>query len=168
MERVFLLLPASSLFDKWIGSAAEIGMAAMTFYGCVSICIVNPLFWGQRVQIVAGSNPARPFLKTIEVCWGAYGSPPPSAPATSFWKGRILAVTNRWIEVDNDCFGPDKKNHHWQIILLISRCVSIKRKRLGNFIRRKRDAMTLEAKTKKMLLEKLEQFIEKRDVLLLE
>lgn len=77
-----------------------------------------------------------------------------------------MAITNRWIEVDNNCFGPDKKNNHWQIILLISRCISIERKRLGNFIRRKRDSMIFQAKTKKMLLEKLEQFIERKDVLL--
>ena len=79
-----------------------------------------------------------------------------------------MSVIGRWIEVDNDCFGPDKKNNHWEFILLINRCVSIERKRLGNFIRRKRDSMTLQAKTKKMLLEKLEQFIERKDVLLLE
>ncbi len=76
-----------------------------------------------------------------------------------------MAVIKRWIELENDCFGPDKQNNHWQIILLISRCVSIKRKRLGDFVRRKRDSMLLQAKTKKTLLEKLEQFVERTDVL---
>lgn len=77
-------------------------------------------------------------------------------------------ISKRWIEVDDNCFGPDKKNNHWEIILLISQCTLIQRKRLGNFVRKKRDAMSLEAKTKKLLLEKLEQFIEQKNVLLLE
>lgn len=79
-----------------------------------------------------------------------------------------MAVIKRWIEVDDSCFGPDKKNQHWEMFLFICRCTLIERKRLGNFIRRKRGVISLVAKTKKAVREKLEQFIERKDVLLLE
>lgn len=79
-----------------------------------------------------------------------------------------MAVTKRWIEVDDECFGPDKRNQHWEMFLIIYRCTLIERKRLGNFIRRKRDVISLVAKTKKAVREKLEQFIERKDVLLRE
>lgn len=79
-----------------------------------------------------------------------------------------MAIIKRWIEVDDNCFGPDKKNHHWEMFLIICRCTLIKRKRLGDFVRRKRDVISLVAKTKKAVREKLEQFIQKKDVQLLE
>jgi len=77
-------------------------------------------------------------------------------------------IAKRWIEVDDGCLGPDKQNSHWVMYLFVSFCVLIKRKRLGNYVRRRRNIHALEGRTKKELRQKLEEYMTQPNVFLKE
>jgi len=76
----------------------------------------------------------------------------------------------RWIELQNDCLGPDKKETGWQMFLIIKRCCSyIAKKKSGptKIVRRKDDVIVLTGKRKKDVLKKLNDFVERKNVILL-
>lgn len=77
----------------------------------------------------------------------------------------------RWIEVIDECFGPDKEGHRWQMFLLIKRCCSyISHKKSGpvEVIRRQSDVLALTNRCKKGVVRQLQNFIDRKDVILLE
>ena len=77
---------------------------------------------------------------------------------------------NRWIELQNECFGPNKKDGHWQIFFVIKRCCSyIAKKKSGptEIIRRKSDVIALTGRRKKDVIHQLSDFVERKDVTLL-
>jgi len=77
----------------------------------------------------------------------------------------------RWIEVADECFGPDKKKGFWQMFLVIKRCCSyIAKKKSGpvEVIRRQNGVLKLTDKRKKGVVRQLQDFIDRKDVILLE
>ncbi len=77
----------------------------------------------------------------------------------------------RWIELQDECFGPDKKNHLWQMFLIVKRCCSyISHKKSGpiEVVRRQTDVLELTGKRKKDVIQQLQDFINKKDVILKE
>lgn len=80
-------------------------------------------------------------------------------------------AVKRWIEVANECFGPDKKETGWQMFLIIKRCCSyISHKKSGpvEVVRRQGDVLVLTDKRKKGVVQQLQNFIGRKDVILLE
>lgn len=77
-------------------------------------------------------------------------------------------VKKRWIEVDDQCFGPDRQESGgWYLWLLICFCKRIARKDGTTFDQRRRGVKVIEARTKKAALKNLEEFMEQSDVVLL-
>jgi len=77
----------------------------------------------------------------------------------------------KWIEVADECFGPDKKGRGWQMFLVIKRCCSYiakKKSGLTKIVQRKDDCILLSGKRKKDVLQQLQNFIGRKDVMLLE
>jgi hypothetical protein len=76
----------------------------------------------------------------------------------------------KWVELENECFGPDKKGRSWQMFLLIKRCCSyISHKKTGNVevVRRQGDVIALTGKRKKDVVQQLADFITRKDVVFL-
>jgi len=73
----------------------------------------------------------------------------------------------RWIELENECFGPDKNKEGWQIALIIWRCCSyIAKKKSGpvEVKRRQKDVIVLTGKRKKDVRQQLMDFVARKDV----
>ena len=77
----------------------------------------------------------------------------------------------RWIEVADECFGPDKKKGFWQMFLVIKRCCSyIAKKKSGpvEVVRRQNDVFVLTDKSRKGVIQQLQNLINRKDVIFLE
>jgi len=75
-------------------------------------------------------------------------------------------VIKRWTEVEDTCFGPDKKNGFWQMFLLIHHYTKINRhtkRGIVIFTKRQNDVAVLTDKTKKGLLVKLRKFLRRAE-----
>ncbi len=80
-------------------------------------------------------------------------------------------AVKRWIELENEYFGPDKRETGWEIFLVIKRCCSyIAKKKSGpaKVVRRQRDVLALTGKSKRDVIQQLEKFISRKDVILKE
>lgn len=79
-----------------------------------------------------------------------------------------MAITKKWVEVDDECFGPDRKNRHWEMYLFICLCALIQRRNGQDFVRRRKTIKPITGKTKKSVLAQLEKFMGQKDTYLKE
>lgn len=81
-----------------------------------------------------------------------------------------MAIVRKWIEVEDECLGPDKTNAHWEMYLFIHLCVEYSRKTkrgLQKFIRRHKTIKPIDGKFKKNVLSQLEDYFAQSNVFLL-
>lgn len=81
-----------------------------------------------------------------------------------------MAIVRKWIEVEDECFGPDKKNAHWEMFLFVHSCVEYSRKTkrgLQKFIRRHKTVKSITGKLKKDVLSQVEEYLSQSAVFLL-
>lgn len=81
-----------------------------------------------------------------------------------------MAISRRWIELEDECFGPDRKGNYWEMFLIIYHCSSyIAHKKTGaiTVTRRKKAVISLVAQLKRDVLQKLNTFVNRKDVTLL-
>lgn len=80
-----------------------------------------------------------------------------------------MSIAKRWIEIENDCFGPEKQSSsYWYMWLLIRYCTQIVRDSGVSYVRQKKDCIELKSKTKKGLIRKLNDFVNRKDAVLME
>ena len=82
-----------------------------------------------------------------------------------------MAIEKRWIEVEDSCFGPDKKNQHWEMWIVTKRCTEYSRKTkrgISRFVRRAKEVVSFSGKFKKDVLGKLEEYMSRDNVFLKE
>lgn len=81
-----------------------------------------------------------------------------------------MAIVRKWEEVDDECFGPDKRNSHWEMFIFVCRCVEYSRKTrhgLKKFIRRNKTVKLFNGRFKKNVLAKVEKYFAQTNVFLL-
>lgn len=81
-----------------------------------------------------------------------------------------MAIIRKWAEVEDECFGPDKKNAHWEMFLFVHLCVEYSRKTkrgLIKFVRRNKTVKSIKGKFKKNVLSQVEEYLTQPDVFLL-
>ena len=80
-----------------------------------------------------------------------------------------MSIAKRWIEIENDCFGPEKHlSNYWYMWLLITYCTLIVRDSGVSYVRQKKDCVELKSKTKKGLIRRLSNFVNRKDAVLLD
>ena len=78
-------------------------------------------------------------------------------------------IEKGWIELENDCFGPDKKTSRlWVMYLFIRLCRTIKRCNGVAYTTRKRTVISLQGSTKKSVIQQLKEYVDGENVVLLE
>ena len=81
-----------------------------------------------------------------------------------------MSIIRKWEEVDDECFGPDKRNSRWEMFIIVCMCVEYNRKTkhgLKKYIRRKKTVKSFESRFKKDVLSKLEEYFARSKVFLL-
>ena len=81
-----------------------------------------------------------------------------------------MAIVRKWIEVEDECLGPNKTNAHWEMYLFIHLCVEYSRKTkhgLKTFIRRGKTIKSITGKFKKDILSQVEAYFAQSNVVLL-
>ncbi len=85
-------------------------------------------------------------------------------------KGEIMAIKKKWTEVDNECFGPNKENNKWQMLLVVVHCATYSRRtKTGpkEYTRRKKTVIPFFGKLKKDVRAQLEKYMARKDVFLM-
>lgn len=81
-----------------------------------------------------------------------------------------MAIIRKWIEVEDECLGPDKTNGHWEMFLFINKYVKYSRKTkrgLKKFTRKSKTIEHIEGKFKRIILSKLKEYLAQSNVFLL-
>lgn len=81
-----------------------------------------------------------------------------------------MAIVRKWIEVDDECLGPDKKKGKWEMYLILAMCTEYSRQTKQGpkkYIRRKKSVKPVSGKSKKDVLKQLEIYFARPDVFLL-
>lgn len=79
-------------------------------------------------------------------------------------------IKKKWIEVENECLGPDKNFRDWEIYLFIHLCKTIQRKTkhgINEFTQCFRTIKQIKGKSKREVINQMCNFLKKKNVILL-